>query len=308
MARIAQSLAELVGNTPLIELNNFCRARALKGNILAKLEYFNPSSSAKDRVAQKILDDAEKNNLISQGGTVIEATSGDTGIALACICAVKNYRLILTMPESVGLERRKLLAQLGAEVVLTEREKGIKGAIDKAYEIFEKTENAFMPKQFENPSNPAAHETTAKEIISDTDKEVAYLVAGMGTGGTITGTGKALKREIPDIKIVGVEPTLSPLISKGYSGHHGIIGIGSNFIPGILDVELLDEIITVTLEEAIGTARAIAKEEGILVGISSGAAAFAAMKIAEREEAAGKNIVVILPNNGERYLSSRLFD
>lgn len=308
MAKIAQSLTELVGNTPLLKLNNFCANRNLKGNILAKLEYFNPASSIKDRVALRLIEDAEEKHLITKGATIIEPTSGNTGIGLAWVCAVKNYRLILTMPETMSIERIKLVKQYGAEVVLTEGKLGMQGAVDKAVELSKNIKNSFIPQQFENPANLEAHKlTTAKEILQDTDKDISYFVAGVGTGGTVTGTGEELKKHIPDVKIIAVEPYNSPLISKGYTGSHGIMGIGANFLPKILNVKLLDEIIAVTLEDAIETAVSLAKEEGILVGISSGAAAFAAMEIAKREEARGKNIVVILPDTGERYVSTRLF-
>ncbi|HKL73449.1 MAG TPA: cysteine synthase A [Clostridia bacterium] len=308
MTKIAQSITELVGNTPLLQLNNFGAKRNLKANILAKLEYFNPASSIKDRVGLRLIEEAEKSKLITKGATIIEPTSGNTGIGLAWVCAVKNYHLILTMPATMSIERIKLVKQYGAEVVLTDAKLGMQGSVDKAIELHKSIENSFIPQQFENTANLDAHrETTAQEILRDTQNNVSYFVACVGTGGTITGTGEALKKAIPDVKIIAVEPSNSPLISKGYAGSHGIMGIGANFLPKILNVKLLDEVITVTLEDSIATAKELALEEGILVGISSGAAVFAAIEVAKREEAKGKNIVVILPDTGERYVSTKLF-
>jgi cysteine synthase A len=308
MTKIAQSISELVGNTPLLQLNNFCAKRHLLGNILAKLEYYNPASSIKDRIALRLIESAEENNLIKVGATIIEPTSGNTGIGLAWVCAIKNYQLILTMPDTMSIERIKLVEQYGAKVVLTEGKLGMQGAVDKALELQKSIKNSYIPQQFENMVSVYTHrDTTATEILKDTENNVAYLVAGVGTGGTITGTAIGLKQAIDDVKIVAVEPFDSPLISKGYAKGHGIMGIGANFIPKILDVELLDEVIAVTLEDAIKTAKSLATEEGVLVGISSGAALYAASIIAERKEASGKNIVVILPDTGERYISTKLF-
>lgn len=308
MTKIAQSISELVGNTPLLQLNKYSSNRNLTANILAKLEYYNPAGSVKDRIALRLIENAEEKNLIKKGGTIIEPTSGNTGIGLAWVCAIKNYRLILTMPETMSIERIRIVKQYGAEVVLTEGKLGMQGAVDKALELHKSIENSFIPQQFENLASIDAHkETTAVEILKDTENNVDYFVAGVGTGGTVTGTAIALKEAIPDVKIVAVEPFDSPLISKGYASGHGIMGIGANFIPKILNVELLDEVITVTTEDAIETSRSLAKEEGVLVGISSGAALFAATKIAQREDAKGKNIVVILPDTGERYISTKLF-
>lgn len=308
MTRIANSLTELVGNTPLLKLNNFCTKHSLFGNIFAKVEFFNPASSIKDRVALEMIEDAENKKLIKKGATIIEPTSGNTGIGLAWVCAVKGYRLILTMPETMSQERIKLVKHFGAEVVLTSGKSGMQGAVDKAREISEKTSGSFIPMQFENYANVNAHKnSTAKEILKDAGKDISYLVACVGTGGTLTGIGEELKKEIPLLKVVAVEPFTSPLLSKGFAGSHGIQGIGANFIPPILNKDIIDEIITITDEEALETARILAREEGLLVGISSGAAVNAAQMIAKRAENQGKNIVVILPDTGERYISTKLF-
>lgn len=309
MIKIAQSILELVGNTPLLQLNNYAKKRNLQGNILAKLEYYNPASSIKDRVALYLIEDAENKKLISEGATIIEPTSGNTGIGLAWVCALRNYQLIIVLPDTVSMERIKLIKQYGAQVVLTDGNLGMSGAIAKAIEIQKNTENSFIPQQFENFANPQTHRiSTAREILNDTENNVEYFVAGVGTGGTITGIGEVLKNEIPDVKIVAVEPYSSPLLSKGYAGSHLLQGIGANFVPKILNINILDEIIAVKDDDAIMTAKALAKEEGILVGISSGAAVYAASIIAARKEAENKNIVVILPDTGERYISTKLFD
>ncbi|NLL56248.1 MAG: cysteine synthase A [Clostridiales bacterium] len=308
MTKIAQSISQLVGNTPLLKLNNFCAKRELYGNILAKLEYYNPASSVKDRIALGLINDAEEKGLIKEGATIIEPTSGNTGIGLAWVCAIKNYRLILTMPETMSIERIKLVKQYGAEVILTQGALGMQGAVDKALELKDSIANSFIPQQFENKVSIKVHrQTTAKEILECTDNNVSFFVAGVGTGGTLTGVGQVLKEELSDIKVVAVEPFDSPLLSKGYAKGHGIMGIGANFVPKILDVTIINEIVTVTLDDAINTAKALATEEGILVGISSGAACYAAQQIAKRPETKGKNIVVILPDTGERYISTKLF-
>lgn len=302
-----EALTQIVGNTPLLKLNKFITKRNLKSNIFAKLEYFEPGGSIKDRTALKMLENAEKRGDLVYGGTVIEPTSGNTGIGLAWICAIKGYRLILTIPENMSIERIKLLTQLGAEIVKTKAEDGMKGAVEKANALAEDIKNSFIPSQFTNTDNCLAHISTAEEIYNDLDKKIDFLVAGIGTGGTITGTGETLRSHLPNIKIVGVEPFSSPLISKGYTGKHKLQGIGANFIPKILNIKLLDEIIAVTDENAINCAKQLAKEEGILVGITSGAAVYAAQLLAERKENCGKNIVAILPDTGERYLSTDLF-
>jgi cysteine synthase A len=309
MTKIADSLIDLVGNTPLLKLNNYAKNRNLSGNIIAKLEFFNPASSIKDRVALNMIVDAENKGLINKDTTIIEPTSGNTGIGLAWVCAIKGYKLILTMPSSMSIERVKLVKQYGAEVVLTDSKKGMQGSIDKANELSQSIGNAYIPQQFNNIANCNAHKlTTVKELLADTDGNIDYFVATVGTGGTLTGNGEVLKEELPNVKIVAVEPFSSPLLSKGYFGSHNIQGIGANFVPKILNVNIIDEIITVTDKQAIDTAKALAKEEGILVGISAGCAVFASTIIAKRPEAKGKNIVVILPDTGERYISTELFD
>ncbi len=307
--RIYNNITELAGNTPLVRLSEFSAKRNLNAEILAKLEYLNPAGSAKDRVAIAMINDAEKSGRLKPGACIIEPTSGNTGIGLAAAAAVKGYRVILTMPETMSVERRKLLAAYGAEIVLTEGSRGMSGAIEKANEIASSTTGSFIPGQFENPSNPKAHfETTGPEIWRDTDGEVDIFVAGVGTGGTISGVGEYLKSRKPEVKIVAVEPASSPLISKGYSGSHGLQGIGANFIPKNLNLDVVDEVIAVTDEQAYSAGRAIAKEEGILVGISAGAALHAAAELAKHPENKGKKIVVLLPDTGDRYLSTPMFE
>ncbi len=305
---IYKNVTELIGKTPLMELSNYEKENNLSAKIIAKLELFNPAGSAKDRIASKMIECAEKKGLLKKGSVIIEPTSGNTGIGLASCGAAKGYRVILTMPDTMSVERRMLLSAYGAEIVLTEGAKGMSGAIEKANELAGEYEGSFIPSQFENPDNPAAHyETTGVEIWDDSDGKVDIFVAGIGTGGTISGTGKYLKEKNPDIKIVGVEPSDSPLITKGVSGSHKIQGIGANFIPDTFDKDICDEIIAVSVEDAYTAGRFMAEREGILVGISSGAALHAAKVLSEREENNGKNIVVLLPDSGERYLSSEMF-
>ena len=306
--RVYDSVAELVGSTPLLKLKRFAELVGAKANILAKLEFFNPAGSVKDRVAKNIIDDAEKQGRLKPGSTIIEPTSGNTGIGLAAIAVSKGYRVIIVMPDSMSEERRNLIKAYGAELVLTEGKLGMTGAINKAEELLKEIPDSIIAGQFENPANPEAHFTsTGPEIWNDTDGEIDIFVAGVGTGGTISGTGKYLKSKNPNIKVVAVEPTDSPLLSKGVSGPHGLQGIGANFIPKTLDTDIYDEIITVSTEEAFGAAKNLAKSEGILVGISSGAALFAAKKIALRPENENKRIVVLLADTGDRYLSTSLF-
>ena len=306
--RVYDSVAELVGSTPLLRLKRFAELVGAKANILAKLEFFNPAGSVKDRVAKNIIDDAEKQGRLKPGSTIIEPTSGNTGIGLAAIAVSKGYRVIIVMPDSMSEERRNLIKAYGAELVLTEGKLGMTGAINKAEELLKEIPDSIIAGQFENPANPEAHFTsTGPEIWNDTDGEIDIFVAGVGTGGTISGTGKYLKSKNPNIKVVAVEPTDSPLLSKGISGPHGLQGIGANFIPKTLDTDIYDEIITVSTEEAFGAAKNLAKSEGILVGISSGAALFAAKKIALRPENENKRIVVLLADTGDRYLSTSLF-
>jgi cysteine synthase len=306
MSRIYSDITKTIGNTPLVRINKL--GSGINVTILAKLESFNPLSSVKDRIGVALIEDAEKKGKINKDTVIIEPTSGNTGIALAFVCASKGYKLILTMPETMSIERRQLLKILGAELVLTEGSKGMNGAVDKANELVAETKNSFMPQQFDNPENPEIHrKTTAVEILNDTDSKVDYFVAGIGTGGTITGVGEVLKSKIPNVKIIGVEPKDSPLLSKGTAGPHKIQGIGANFIPVVLNRNILDEIITVDSKDAGDTARKLAKVEGILVGISSGAVLWAAIEIAGRKENEGKTIVVLLPDSGERYLSTWLF-
>ena len=306
MSRIYEDITKTIGNTPLVRIN---RIDTFGAEILVKLESFNPLSSIKDRIGVAMLEDAERKGLIKNSSTIIEPTSGNTGIALAFVCAVKGYKLILTMPDTMSIERQKLLKLLGAEIILTPGDKGMKGAVELAEEIVKKTKGAFMPQQFKNPANPQIHrETTAKEILADTDKRADFLVVGVGTGGTLTGVGAVLKKHIPEIKIIAVEPEDSPVLSGGSPGSHKIQGIGAGFIPDVLDRNLIDEIIRVKNEDAKRLAQELAKKEGILAGISSGAALFAAIDIAKRSDTKGERIVVILPDTGERYLSTDLFD
>lgn len=306
---ISKSLTELIGNTPLLELTRYNEKHQLLGKVIAKLEYFNPMGSVKDRVANAMITDAEAKNLINSDTVIIEPTSGNTGVGLAFVAASKGYKLILTMPDTMSIERRNLLSALGAELVLTPGAEGMKGAINKAIELSEKYPNSYIPQQFENPSNPNVHKvTTAVEILRDTDEKVDILVAGVGTGGTISGTGEVLKSKLPNVKIVAVEPEGSAVISGESPGPHKIQGIGAGFIPKNLNVSILDEVIKVTNEQAFETSRALAEQEGLLVGISSGAALYAATLLALRPENEGKHIVVILPDTGERYLSTPLFE
>lgn len=307
--KMAKKLTDLIGNTPLLELSNYEAQNGLEATVAAKLEYFNPLSSVKDRVGFALIQDAEERGLINQDTTIIEPTSGNTGVGLAFVAASRGYRLILTMPETMSLERRRLVSALGAELILTEGAKGMKGAIAKAEELAKEIPNSFIPGQFVNPANPAMHrKTTAQEIWNDTDGKVDIFVAGIGTGGTITGVGEGLKAHNPNVKVVAVEPTDSPVISQGKAGPHKIQGIGAGFVPDILNTDILDEILTVSNEAAFTTTKALAKTEGLLVGISAGAAVYAATQLAKRPENKGKLIVVLLPDTGERYLSTGVFD
>ena len=305
---IASDLTQLIGGTPLVELARLAREFGLQARLLAKVECFNAAGSVKDRVARELIEDAERSGRLRPGGTVVEPTSGNTGVGLALVCALKGYRLILTMPESMSVERRKLLRALGAQLVLTPATEGMGGAIAKAEQILAGTEGAVLAGQFVNPANPAAHrKTTAPEIWTQTGGAVDIFVAGVGTGGTITGVGSYLKERKPDVKITAVEPAGSAVLSGGKPGPHGLMGIGAGFVPDVLDVSLLDEIVRVTEGEAYEAARALARTEGLLAGISSGAALHAALQIAKREENAGKTVVVLLPDTGERYMSTELF-
>ena len=305
---IASDLTQLIGGTPLVELARLAREFGLQARLLAKAECFNAAGSVKDRVARELIEDAERSGRLQPGGTVVEPTSGNTGVGLALVCALKGYRLILTMPESMSVERRKLLRALGAQLVLTPATEGMGGAIAKAEQILAGTEGAVLAGQFVNPANPAAHrKTTAPEIWTQTGGAVDIFVAGVGTGGTITGVGSYLKERKPDVKITAVEPAGSAVLAGGKPGPHGLMGIGAGFVPDVLDVSLLDEIVRVTEGEAYEAARALARTEGLLAGISSGAALHAALQIAKREENAGKTVVVLLPDTGERYMSTELF-
>lgn len=309
MAKIAKQLVELIGNTPLMELTNYEENNSLNAKLIAKLEYFNPLGSVKDRVAYSMIEDGIKRGVINKDTVIIEPTSGNTGIGLAFVCASKKLHLILTMPDTMSVERRKIVTALGAEIVLTQGRLGMQGAIAKASELKEEYGNAFIPQQFENPSNPAIHKvTTAREIWEDTDGKVDIFVSSVGTGGTITGTGLGLKEKNPDIKVVAVEPAGSPVLSGGKPGPHKIQGIGAGFVPEVLDMSVIDEIIPVSNEDAFDAAREIAKSDGLLVGISSGSVIHAAKLLAQREENRNKNIVVLLPDTGERYLSTSLFE
>lgn len=307
--KIAKSLTDLIGNTPLLELSNFEKKENLSATVAAKLEYFNPLSSVKDRVGYALIQDAEEKGILKKGATIIEPTSGNTGVGLAFVAAARGYRIILTMPETMSVERRQLLAALGAELVLTEGAKGMKGAIAKAEELAKEIPGSYIPGQFVNPANPAVHRAaTAQEIWNDTDGKVDIFVAGVGTGGTVTGVGLGLKDHNPNVKVVAVEPADSPVISQGKAGPHKIQGIGAGFVPDILDTSVIDEVMTVTNDEAFATSKELSRTEGLLVGISSGAAAFAAAQLAKRPENKGKLIVALLPDTGERYLSTGLFD
>ncbi|MBQ9757137.1 MAG: cysteine synthase A [Clostridia bacterium] len=306
--KIFESVSDLIGSTPLLRLSKYTEKVGAKASILAKLEYFNPAGSAKDRIAKKMIEDAETKGLLKPGSVIIEPTSGNTGIGLAAVSASKGYKTIFTMPETMSVERQSLLKAYGAEIVLTDGKLGMNGAIQKATELSKEIKDSFIPSQFENPSNPEAHYlSTGPEIWNDTDGKIDIFVAGVGTGGTITGTGKYLKAQNPDVKIVAVEPEGSPVLSKGTSGPHGLQGIGAGFVPKALDISVIDEIITVTEDAAYQASRLLAKSEGILVGISSGAALYAATEIAKRPENIGKTIVVLLPDTGERYMSTPLF-
>lgn len=308
MSKIYKSADQLIGNTPLVELTKIEKELGLEAKILAKLEYFNPAGSVKDRIAKAMIDDAEKSGKLKPGSVIIEPTSGNTGIGLASVAAARGYRIIIVMPETMSVERRQLMAAYGAELVLTEGAKGMKGAIAKAQELADETENSFIPGQFVNEANPKAHfETTGPEIYEDTDGGVDIFVAGVGTGGTVTGTGQYLKSKKPEVKVVAVEPETSPVLSQGKAGSHKIQGIGAGFVPDVLDTSVYDEIIPVADNDAFETGRLIGRKEGVLVGISSGAAVYAAIQLAKIPENKGKNIVVLLPDTGDRYLSTPLF-
>ena len=308
MAKIYNGTIDLIGNTPLVEVKNIEKEIGLEARVLVKLEYFNPAGSVKDRIAKGMIEDAEEKGLLKEGSVIIEPTSGNTGIGLAAIAAAKGYRIILTMPETMSVERRNILKAYGAEIVLTEGAKGMKGAIAKADELAKEIPNSFIPGQFVNPANPATHRaTTGPEIWNDTDGDVDIFIAGVGTGGTLTGVGEYLKEKKPDVKIVALEPATSPVLSEGKSGAHKIQGIGAGFVPDVLNTKVYDEIITVENDDAFATGKLLAKHEGVLVGISSGAALWAAIDYAKRPENKGKTIVALLPDNGDRYYSTPLF-
>ena len=308
MSKIYTAADQLIGHTPLLELTHIEKEQQLPAHIIAKLEYFNPAGSVKDRIAKKMIDDAEEKGLLKEGSVIIEPTSGNTGIGLAAVAAAKGYRIIIVMPETMSVERRQLMKAYGAELVLTEGAKGMKGAIAKADELAKEIPNSFVAGQFVNPANPKAHyETTGPEIWADTDGKVDFFVAGVGTGGTITGVGRYLREKNPAVRIVAVEPKTSAVLSTGVPGKHGIQGIGAGFVPAVLDTKIYDEVIPVADEDAFATGREIGQSEGVLVGISSGAAVWAAIQLAQRPEYAGKTIVVLLPDTGDRYLSSSMF-
>ncbi|MCQ2481316.1 MAG: cysteine synthase A [Clostridia bacterium] len=308
MSKIYKSASELIGNTPLLELSNIEKAEGLEATILAKLEYFNPAGSVKDRIALSMINDAEEKGILKEGATIIEPTSGNTGIGLAAVAAARGYKIIIVMPDTMSVERRQLMKAYGAQLVLTEGAKGMKGAIAKANELKEEIPGSFVAGQFVNPANPKAHiETTGPEIWADTDGDVDIFVAGVGTGGTVTGVGEFLKSKKADVKVVAVEPASSAVLSTGVAGPHKIQGIGAGFVPDVLNTKIYDEIITVENEDAFATGKLIGKTEGVLVGISSGAAAYAAIQLAKRPENKGKKIVVLLPDTGDRYLSTPLF-
>ena len=308
MAKIYQGTLGLIGNTPLVEVGNIEKELGLEARVLVKLEYFNPAGSVKDRIAKAMIEDAEEKGLLGEGSVIIEPTSGNTGIGLAAIAAAKGYRIILTMPETMSVERRNILKAYGAELVLTEGAKGMKGAIAKAQELAEEIPNSFIPGQFVNPANPAIHKaTTGPEIYRDTDGAVEIFVAGVGTGGTVTGTGEYLKEQKPEVKVVAVEPAGSPVLSEGHAGPHKIQGIGAGFVPDVLNTSVYDEVLPVENEDAFATAKLLARREGISVGISSGAALRAAITLAQRPENKGKTIVALLPDSGDRYYSTPLF-
>ena len=308
MSKIYKGATGLIGNTPLVEFTNIEKSQGINATVLAKLEYFNPAGSVKDRIALAMIEDAEKKGLLKKDSTIIEPTSGNTGIGLASIAAAKGYRIILSMPETMSVERRNILKAYGAEIVLTEGSKGMKGAIAKAEELAKETPNSFVPEQFENPANPEIHRlTTGPEVWNDTDGKVDIFIAGVGTGGTVTGTGEYLKSQNPNVKVVAVEPQDSPVLSKGTAGPHKIQGIGAGFVPKTLNTDVYDEVIAVANEDAFETSKLIAKQEGVLVGISAGAAYYAALELAKRPENKGKTIVALLPDSGDRYYSTPLF-